>query len=130
MELGETPPKPELHEKHKRYAPAYKPYDTYWGLGIECEAYIETAPPAHLQVPGAHFISHQAPERYSVRYYDSYKSDTYNEALKGIIDPSGTYTLPLLLNAHSFQRTDASGEHTQAMYGTLFQIRNSMVQPS
>lgn len=61
MELAETPPKPELHEKHKRYASAYKPYDTYWGLGIECEAYIETAPSAHLQVPGSHFISHQAP---------------------------------------------------------------------
>lgn len=49
-----------------------------------------------------------------MRYYDSYKSNTYNEALKGIIDPSGTYTLPLLINAHSFQRTDASGEHTTA----------------
>lgn len=111
---SDTPPKPEIHDKHKRYASAYKPHDTYWGLGIECEAYIEVATTAHLQVPGVNFISHQAPERYSVRYYDSYKPNTYNEALKGIIDPSGTYTLPLLINAHSFQRTDASGEHTTA----------------
>ncbi len=111
---SDTPPKPELHEKHKRYAPSYKPNDTFWGLGIECEAYIEAAPAAHVQVPGAHFTSRQAPERYSVRYYDSYKPTTYNDAIKGIIDPSGTYKLPLLLNAHSFQRTDASGEHTTA----------------
>ncbi len=111
---SDTPPKPEVHEKHKRYAGAYKPLDTFWGLGIECEAYIEAAPTAAVKVPGAHFTSRQAPERYSVRYYDSYKPSAYNEALKGLIDPSGTYTLPLLLNAHSFQRTDASGEHTTA----------------
>ncbi len=109
-----TPPKPEIHEKHKRYESAYKSNDIFWGLGIECEAYIEAAPAVHPQVPGTHFTSRQAPERYSVRYYDSYKPTTYNDGLKGIIDPSGTYTLPLLLNAHSFQRTDASGEHTTA----------------
>lgn len=109
-----TPPKPEVHAKHVRYANSYKPNDTFWGLGIECEAYIETAPTAHPTVPGAYFTSRQAPERYSVRYYDSYKPNTYNEALKGLIDPSGSYTLPLLLNAHSFQRTDGAGEHTTA----------------
>jgi hypothetical protein len=107
-----TAPKIAPQYKHTRYADSYKPNDIYWGLGIECEGYIETAPSAWPTVTGATFTKQQTPERYSVRYYESYKPTVYNDALKGIIDPSGSYTVPLLLNAHSFQRTDAAGEHT------------------
>jgi len=100
--------------KHTRYADSYKPNDIYWGLGIECEGYIEANRSAWPTFAGSAFTTNQAPERYSVRYYDSYKPTVYNDAIKGLIDPSGSYTLPLLLNAHSFQRTDAAGEHTTA----------------
>ncbi len=109
-----TAPKIVPLYKHTRYADSYKPHDIYWGLGIECEGYIETARPSWPTFAGSAFTARQAPERYSVRYYDSYKPTVYNDALKGIIDPCGNYTLPLLLNAHSFQRTDAAGQHTTA----------------
>ena len=104
-------PKPEIHEKHLCYASAYKAGDFFWGLGVECEAYIETA--AGKRCQASSFYKDQRPERYSVPYYKTYKAGLYNEALKGLIDPSGTPTLlPYLLNAHSLIRVDAAGEHT------------------
>ena len=146
--------KPEVFEKHKIYASAYKAGDTFWGIGIECEAYIETA--IRRRVHGASFLTDQKPERYSVPYYKTYRDGIYNQALKGLpaaaiceaaaaaaaeakasatcqppaqsqVDATTAaaeqqsqtlfsedtlYDLPFLLNAHSFVRTDISGEHT------------------
>ncbi len=55
--------------KHKKYAPLYKPNDVYWGLGIECEAYIET----DAETVTGDFFKNQKQERYSVDYFKSYK---------------------------------------------------------
>ncbi len=107
-------PKPPIVDKHKCYAAAYQPNDIFWGIGIECEAYIEAADAAQRVIPGAQFYTNQRAERYSVSYYQSYKAGIYNQALKGLIDPSGSYTLPYLLNAHSLSRVDAAGQHTTA----------------
>ncbi len=104
--------KPEIFEKHKIYASAYKPGDTFWGIGIECEAYIETA--IQQKIAAKRFLTDQRAERYSVPYYKTYKDGVYNDALKGLIDMSGTVTVPYLLNAHSLARVDISGEHTTA----------------
>lgn len=146
--------KPEVFEKHKIYASAYKAGDTFWGIGIECEAYIETA--IRRRVKGEAFLTDQKPERYSVPYYKTYRDGIYNQALKGLpaaaicesaavaaaeakaaatcqppaqsqtdttsasadqqtqtlFSESAFYDLPFLINAHSFVRTDISGEHT------------------
>jgi hypothetical protein len=143
--------KPEVFEKHKIYASAYKAGDTFWGIGIECEGYIETA--IRRRVRGASFLTDQRAERYSVPYYKTYRDGVYNQALKGLpaaaicesaaaaaaaaaavtcqpsampsadttpaaappqvlFDEAAFYDLPFLLNAHSFVRTDISGEHT------------------
>ena len=146
--------KPEVFEKHKIYASAYKAGDTFWGIGIECEAYIETA--IRKRIKGAAFLTDQKAERYSVPYYKTYRDGIYNQALKGLpaaaicesaaaeaaaaaatttcqppalptpevavaalqpqvlFSESAFYDLPFLLNAHSFVRTDVSGEHTTA----------------
>jgi hypothetical protein len=100
------PAKTNPLEKHKRYKDKYKPNDLYWGLGIERECYLETkGDPVTGQ-----FFKNQKPERYSVDYYKSYKPNKFNEALRAIIDPSENYNLPILINAHSFLKTDALGE--------------------
>ena len=144
--------KPEVFEKHKIYASAYKAGDTFWGIGIECEAYIETS--IRRRVRGKMLLTDQRSERYSVPYYKTYRDGIYNQALKGLpaaaicesaaaavaataaaatcqptllasadttpanpqtqtlFDESAFYDIPYLLNAHSFVRTDISGEHT------------------
>ena len=94
-------------EKHKKYKAQYKPNDLYWGLGIERECYLES-PNSH-PVTGD-FFNNQQRERYSVNYYKSYKPGKFNEALAEVIDPSAVYHLPLLINAHSFLKTDVAGE--------------------
>jgi hypothetical protein len=104
--------KPEIFDKHKIYASAYQPGDTFWGIGIECEAYIETA--NQQKVATKRFLTDQRSERYSVPYYKTYKDGIYNDAVKGLVDMSGVATIPYLLNAHSLTRVDISGEHTTA----------------
>lgn len=96
-------------EKHKKYKSQYKPNDLYWGLGIERECYLETN--ATEPVTGD-FFNNQQRERYSVDYYKSYKPNIFKDTLASIIDASGTYYLPLLVNAHTFLKADATGEPT------------------
>ncbi len=100
------PDKVNSLEKHKRYKEKYKPNDVYWGLGIERECYLETKGDP---VTG-HFFKNKKPERYSIDYYKSYKPNKFNEALSIIIDLSESYNLPILINAHSFLKTDVLGE--------------------
>ncbi len=119
--------KPEIFDKHKCYASAYQPSDTFWGIGIECEGYIETA--IRRRARAKTLLIDQRAERYSVPYYKSYKDGVYNQALRGLpassiapsVPPTAPSALfnentfhdfPYLLNAHSLVRTDISGEHT------------------
>jgi hypothetical protein len=107
--------KQEQLEKHKRYKSQYKPNDLYWGLGIERECYLEVeGDPVTGQ-----FFNNQHRERYSVDYFKSYKPKLFNEVLHKIIDQSGSYNLPVLINAHSFLKCDAEGHHK-----TLFKKDN------
>jgi hypothetical protein len=99
--------KEEQLEKHKKYKSQYKPNDLYWGLGIERECYVESSV---LEPVTGDFFKNQKPERYSVDYYKSYKPNAFKDALESVIDPSAVYHLPVLINAHSFLKSDASGE--------------------
>ena len=100
--------KREEIDKHKKYKTQYKPNDLYWGLGIERECYLETS----VEPVTGDFFNNKKCERYSVDYYKSYKSDKFKETLNSIIDPSAVYHLPLLINAHSFLKTDVNCEHS------------------
>lgn len=99
--------KTDALEKHKKYKSQYKPNDLYWGLGIERECYLEAS--VTEPVTGD-FFNNQQRERYSVDYYKSYKSNIFQKTLKSIIDLSGIYYLPLLINAHSFLKADSACE--------------------
>ena len=103
---------PTLNIKTKwdRYKSSYGRNELYWGLGIEEETYVQFDKPLYVATPilrTAH-----APERYSVRYFLSYKAKDLSEAiLKLFPDASGCIPIPLLLNAYGFQNMDRQKQH-------------------
>ncbi len=102
-------PKPEQLEKHNHYRDAYEPNDLFWGVGIERVFYIESALGA--EVNRDWIIENQKPERYSVRYFNSYKPGKFNEAINNLIPEGQSVRIPMLFNAHAFYRMDATGQH-------------------
>lgn len=103
---------PTLNIKTKwdRYKSSYGRNELYWGLGIEEETYVQFLKPIHVAAPlmrTAH-----APERYSVRYFQSYKQKELSEAFTKLFpDASGCIPIPLLLNAYGFQNMDRQRQH-------------------
>lgn len=99
--------------KHERYGEHYKPGDVFWGLGIENETYIEIK--GGIPKPAEFIRRNQKRERYSVNYWSTFKSDIANEVIDRWLQklPKKEQTelpLPLLLNAHSFTKTDRFGQ--------------------
>ncbi len=104
-------------EKHNKYGNQYKPYSVFWGLGIEQEVYLEFE---NKQYISEHeFLHNHKKERYSVDYYSNYDLDILTEAFGEILRLSGSKILeiPLMLNSHSFTKTDRYGEH-ETIYST------------
>ena len=96
-------------DKHKKYKVAYRPNDFYWGLGVEHETYIETS--KQKQVTLKELKENRAAERYCVNYYSVYNPESLNLALDGLFEADQKILLPILLNSHTFQKTDINGEH-------------------
>ena len=97
-------------EKHVRYKNIYKPNKLYWGLGIEEESYLQFTKPIYVATPIIR-MNHN-PERYSVRYFDSYKP-SYKDVINILFpDTSGCIPLPFFINAHAFRSMDVHGNHT------------------
>ena len=102
-------PKPEILTKHVHYEEQYRPGELFWGIGIEREFYLESA--SVRPVTRDWVLRNQKPERYSVRYFSSYKDGTFNKALQQTINPVEQLQLPVLFNAHAFLKVDAKGQH-------------------
>ena len=95
--------------KHMRYKTFYKGNELFWGLGIEEETYLQFTKPIYVAAPIMR-TCHGA-ERYSVRYYTTYKP-TYKNAFAALFtDASGFYPLPFFFNGHSFTKMDTNGQH-------------------
>lgn len=105
---------PEPLAKHVRYGDAYAPGDTYWGIGVENETYVELRGGV---ITTAEFVEkHQVRERYSVDYWNIYRAGATDAVIQAWCAslPQGKDTdirLPLLMNAHSFTKCDRYGEH-------------------
>jgi hypothetical protein len=96
-------------EKHTRYLTKYKPNDLFWGIGIENETYLQFSKPFLHPTTGIH-LNHR-PERYSVNYYVGL-DETYKHHIKELFPLANThYQVPIYVNSHTFQKTDASGNH-------------------
>jgi hypothetical protein len=102
-------PKPEILGKHRHYKDEYRPGDLFWGIGIEREFYLESA--SVREVNQEWILKNQRPERYSVRYFNSYKQDRFNNALKSLLPTDKSIYLPVLFNAHALLKCDEDGQH-------------------
>lgn len=96
-------------EKHQKYKTAYRPNDFYWGLGVEHETYLETS--KLKQVTLKELKENRGAERYSVNYYSIYNIESLNTALDGLFEADQKILVPILVNSHTFQKTDLNGEH-------------------
>ena len=95
--------------KHARYAPEYRRFGFFWGLGLEHETYITTSQTRRVKEFSP---ATMRPERYSVSYYKNYQLDPLKPALRSYLDLcGGTITVPVLMNCHSFTHCDIYGEH-------------------
>ena len=100
-------------DKHNKYSTMYR-NTLYWGIGIENELYLEFEKPIIFSKDK--FINNHKRERYSVDYYSIYNQDN----LKKMFDnyTMDSYSLPLLLNSHSFTYTDIMG-NSKTLYTKL-----------
>jgi len=95
--------------KHMKYKAMYKANELFWGLGIEEETYFQFIKPIHVAASCLR-MNHTA-ERYSVKYFTSYKP-SYIEAISQLFpDSVGFVGIPYFLNAHAFNRMDRNGQH-------------------
>jgi hypothetical protein len=110
-----TAQEPTELEKHKKYESMYGKNEIYWGLGIECESYLELSKPVFVQ-PGF-IMNNHGRERYSVDYYTSYKKDTLLKAFSKFSSVKEEIPLPVLVNSHALTKLDENLEH-QTLYKT------------
>lgn len=92
-------------DKHKKYYNKYKENDTFWAIGIENETYLEFD--KRKKVDEKFFINNQKRERYSINYYESYKTNYFTKEIINLIEKKKlNLELPVLMNSHSFSKTD------------------------
>jgi hypothetical protein len=96
----------EILDKHKNYMQYYIPNDLYWGIGIENETYLEFSKKLDID-PKKFYIKNAKRERYSVNYFNSYKTGVYDECINKLTLES---SVPILLNANSFSKTDINNQ--------------------
>ncbi len=96
-------------QKHEKYRGSYGRQEEFWGIGIEEETYLQFSKPIHV----ASFLLRTAhkPERYSVRYFESYRP-FYTTAIQQLFkDVSGCVDVPLFLNSHGLTKMDTHWQH-------------------
>lgn len=98
-------------DKHLKYKSQYKKKTRFWGLGIENELYLEFE--NRKKITKDFFLNSKIRERYSIDYFSNYKKEYLDEALKKTLERMGNNVLliPILINSHSFTKTDKSGNH-------------------
>ena len=98
----------EILDKHKIYLDKYKSNDLYWGIGIENETYLEMRKKYKVD-KNSFFIKNAKRERYCIDYFaTSYKNNVFMENIKLLDLPD---EIPILVNAHSFSKTDLNNQH-------------------
>lgn len=100
-------------KKHSKYRDKYKKDDLYWGIGIENEIYLEFD--KAMPISNKFFLNNHKRERYSVDYYSSYYMGETTKTKKNCIKQAFLnynipFSVPVLINAHSFTCTDSNNE--------------------
>jgi hypothetical protein len=101
-----------LDEKTKTYYNDFMPNDTFWGLGIENECYLELVN-STIYKDYNYILQNTKRERYSVDYNTSYDIDLRKKEVfdKKINDTNDLIKLPLILNSYALQTMDLNREH-------------------
>jgi hypothetical protein len=88
------------------------PNDTFWGLGIENECYLELVN-STIYKDYNYILQNTKRERYSVDYNTSYDIDLRKKEVfdKKINDTNDLIKLPLILNSYALQTMDLNREH-------------------
>lgn len=97
----------ELLDKHRNYISKYQPNDLYWGIGIENETYLRMKNDKEID-PKTYYEKFAKRERYSIDYFNSSYNLPYKELIKKQELPN---KMPVLLNSHTFLKTDINNEH-------------------
>jgi len=98
----------EVLDKHKEYMNQYQSNDFYWGIGIENECYLEFD--NQRTVDKNFFLTNGIREKYSVNHFKNYKENVFKNSLQKILTDKDYY-LPVLMNSHSFTKTDVNNQH-------------------
>jgi hypothetical protein len=94
--------------KHQKYKNSYRPFDYYWGLGVEHETYLKTSQTKDFTA----LEGNMKAERYSVDYLKIYRPEPFRLALAAVLAASGgKLTVPVLMNSHSFTHCDVFNSH-------------------
>ena len=101
-----------VDEKHMKYMSSYSPTTAlFWGIGIENETYLMRT---KLRDAAAFRRLRQKRERYSVDYFQNFKAEPLQKSIAELATLE-SFTYPIYINSHTFQRTDHRGEH-QTLY--------------
>lgn len=98
----------ELLDKHKEYGTQYQSNDFYWGVGIENECYLEFD--LQRKVDKNFFLTNGIREKYSINHFNNYKENVFENSLQKILTDK-SYSIPVLMNSHSFTKTDINNQH-------------------
>lgn len=98
----------EVLDKHKEYRNQYQSNDFYWGVGIENECYLEFD--NQRTVDKNFFLTNGIREKYSVNHFNNYKENVFENSLQKILIDKD-YIIPVLMNSHSFTKTDVNNQH-------------------
>lgn len=99
--------------KHLKYRKNHQSNDFFWGLGFEHETYLQSQ--KTIQVSYNDILKNRNPERYSVSYYDAYKSNALEQAMALFFKDVSSMEVPILMNSHSLSKTDVFNQ-AQTVY--------------
>lgn len=108
--------------KHSKYRKNHQANDFFWGLGIEHETYLQSS--KTLNVKYTDIWNNRKPERYSVSYYNSYKFNALEQAMKLYFNDISSIEIPILVNSHALSKTDIFNQSQ-----TLYQ-KNTPINPN
>ena len=100
--------------KHNRYALSYIANDTFWGVGIENETYLECS--EKKEVNKQFMLQNHKRDSKCLDYYFNYKKDVFNKCINKLFTDNDIIKLPILMNAHSFLSHTIDG--TKICYDT------------
>jgi hypothetical protein len=95
----------ELLDKHKNMEPNTNRM-IFIGVGIENECYLSLT----CSKVDKNSLTNGIREKYSINHFSNYKENVFENSLQKILTDK-SYSIPVLMNSHSFTKTDVNNQH-------------------